>query len=416
MSFIRILLFIGFFCLSTSKGNCINSEDQKKINLLYDDENNYQLKIIQESILSFELYDTMILLPVKLNDTEEEHLFILDTGATTCVLDQKLAKKLGIHKELEVSMTATGDNKKEKTGLMAFGTLKQVQIGNSVIEKIPVGILDFKHFCDQAEGIIGNNFLKFFKIVIDYSNKKIILSNPKVSSIQSPNLSRFEFKDKHGLVKVPIQIDNKELAIGIIDTGANKTTIPTSLVEKLNYNEQNIIPKKGISGGGAFGLHLPDYKSYLSRLNTLKIGENEIKNFPMNVEDSDHSEKITIGYDLLSHFKVSIDYSRNEIALDPTAEPFKNNVFTTGLGILDQDERKIVINLLEKSPADINGIQVNDEILEINGIPVSKLNQSDIKAIESDDSIKAISYKIKESNGNIKEIALKKKLLFPKIL
>ena len=101
--------------------------------------------------------------------------FAIDTGTSTTAIAPELAKQLGL-KASPVGPLTTGDAQVNVTA----GTLESFQVGRAGIEDLVVVVADFFSMLSQAvgvrlDGIIGYNFLRNFRVVIDYPGEKLRL-------------------------------------------------------------------------------------------------------------------------------------------------------------------------------------------------------------------------------------------------
>jgi predicted aspartyl protease len=118
----------------------------------------------------------LILIPVRFNDGGQSEL-ILDTGAGATVLSPELARSLGVQSEGEIPMTGAGDGAK----LMgAVGAVPSLTIGPAKIENLQVLVADMfgplsKVVGTKLEGIVGHNFLRNFRVTIDYPRQTLRL-------------------------------------------------------------------------------------------------------------------------------------------------------------------------------------------------------------------------------------------------
>lgn len=111
-----------------------------------------------------------MILPVKING-KGPFQFILDTGASHICISQQLSEKLklsglnsdvmGIHGTFETEITE----------------LRSVALGKARRLKLLAAMMDISHVQEslgiEVDGILGYDFLKKFKILIDYPKKKI---------------------------------------------------------------------------------------------------------------------------------------------------------------------------------------------------------------------------------------------------
>jgi C-terminal processing protease CtpA/Prc len=80
----------------------------------------------------------------------------------------------------------------------------------------------------------------------------------------------------------------------------------------------------------------------------------------------------------------------------------------------NESGRTVVQGFWEESPADRSGIQLNDEVLEINARGTKDLALREINEILDNDMIKTIELLIRGPQGE-KKLALTKEMLFPEI-
>jgi predicted aspartyl protease len=116
----------------------------------------------------------LILIPTFVND-EGPFIFALDTGASSTVLSSEVAQMLGIESTGIPQMTGAG-------GAMqgSRGVVRSLAVGNARLENLAVATADFLTMLSQIiktklDGIIGYNFLKEFKVTIDYPNETLRL-------------------------------------------------------------------------------------------------------------------------------------------------------------------------------------------------------------------------------------------------
>lgn len=107
-------------------------------------------------------------------------LFILDTGASATVLDEKTKEKfqLKVDKSVHEGVGAGASNLKtslSNNNELAFGTLK--------VKDIPLVVMDLSHVNkameqreeEQVDGVIGADILLAFNGIIDYEKLNLFL-------------------------------------------------------------------------------------------------------------------------------------------------------------------------------------------------------------------------------------------------
>src|SRR5215213_8135759 len=115
----------------------------------------------------------LILVPVQVND-QGPYEFILDTGAGTCLLSSELARALGVEgTETKEGHVAGGPVTVQvgRVGSLAIGAASANDVQVAIIDLAYVG----KAVGAKIDGDVGYNFLKDFRVTIDYGKKTLRL-------------------------------------------------------------------------------------------------------------------------------------------------------------------------------------------------------------------------------------------------
>src|SRR5262245_34219481 len=119
----------------------------------------------------------LILLPVKVNDRGPFE-FILDTGAGTSLLSTELAKQLNI----KVIGSKDGQSAGGKVSVL-LAKLESLAVSETKLDDVDVGIVDLSHIGKtvgaKIDGDLGYNFLKHFRVTINYRDSEIRFDDPK---------------------------------------------------------------------------------------------------------------------------------------------------------------------------------------------------------------------------------------------
>src|SRR4051812_48397489 len=119
----------------------------------------------------------LILLPVHVNG-RGPYDFIFDTGAGTSLLSSQLAKEIGV--QILGSKDGQGAGGKVSVSLAKVDSFS---VGDKKIADVDVGIVDLSHIGKtigaNIEGDLGYNFLKHFRVTIDYEKCEIGFEDPK---------------------------------------------------------------------------------------------------------------------------------------------------------------------------------------------------------------------------------------------
>jgi len=101
--------------------------------------------------------------------------FAIDTGTSTTAMAPELAKHLG----MESSPVGAGTTGGAPVDFSA-GTLQSFQLGGAKVDNMAVVVADFFTMLNAAigaklDGIVGYNFLRNYKVVIDYPGETLTL-------------------------------------------------------------------------------------------------------------------------------------------------------------------------------------------------------------------------------------------------
>jgi len=129
--------------------------------------------------IKFKSRKNMIILPVSVEGSDEMD-FVLDTGAGRTVFDAKyfsnIRKKAGFDRSGRAKVLGGGG-----TASAGASTVKKLEVRGSEGEGVasasdfPVIVMDLSHLAKaigvRLGGIIGSNFLRDFKVTIDYRRR-----------------------------------------------------------------------------------------------------------------------------------------------------------------------------------------------------------------------------------------------------
>ena len=262
----------------------------------------------------------LILVPICV-DANGPYQFILDTGASHCVLSQDLASALGIQPEIEKQAMGAGGPVK-----LTFAQISSMTIGSALQENIQVGITDEIQRIGAAiqtrvDGVVGFSFLKEFAVVIDYPDGALQLALPSVegngNAKRSRNCISFKLASvSKPLILVPAIVNGHGPFQFALDTGASRTMLSTELARKLAIETTDDSP---VTGGGG------QIKILAGKVSSLAVGDAAVRDHAIGAGEflSMLSKAVgteldgIIGYDFPNQFKVTINYPQSTLDLVP---------------------------------------------------------------------------------------------------
>jgi len=127
---------------------------------------------------NFILGTSLVSLPVTIND-RSTFLFLLDTGSSRTILSSAAADRLGIPKERKMTMLTAGG------GLAgSLRTLESLQVADACLDDVEIGVADVPLMQRlHVDGILGSDYLRHFKVTIDYDNEVVDIEPSEVDSV-----------------------------------------------------------------------------------------------------------------------------------------------------------------------------------------------------------------------------------------
>jgi len=255
--------------------------------------------------------------------------FVIDTGSYSTVVSEKAAKRLGVS-EIARGGRSEGFGGDGKFPII-YGLIKSVQIGEARIQSVPCFIRPFHTPEDHPEeekedGLIGLAVLSSFLTELDYGAAKLKIdrSNNTNLPLELPSDVRvIPFRTtQNGLISVETEIDGGNKINAILDSAAGSLVVSSSAVERFNLLDQKI---KGqtIRVIGAAGLEDNVELLFVKNCRVADLQQQNMRalilDFSVINETSGFEQSGILGGDFLRNYKVTIDFARGQIRLQPHA-------------------------------------------------------------------------------------------------
>lgn len=259
----------------------------------------------------------LILLPTRVNGAGPFD-FILDTGAGTSLLSAELAQQLNI----KVLGTKEGQSAGGKVSV-SLAKVESLALGQAKIEDVEVGIVDLGHIAKaigtKIDGDVGYNFLKHFRVTIDYQTDEIRFDDPKrIENFGRPPKTEIPMRlasPAKPLVLVDVYANGRGPFQFAIDTGTSTTAISPEVAQQLGIDGSPIGPLT--TGGSQVNVTAGNLKSF-------QVGEARIDDLIVVVADffAMLSQAVgakldgIVGYNFLRNFRVVMDYPSEKFRLE----------------------------------------------------------------------------------------------------
>jgi predicted aspartyl protease len=260
----------------------------------------------------------LIVVPVQVDDTGP-YPFILDTGASHCLLSRELSKRLQVQPEMEKQAMGAGG-----PITLAFAHVASMAVGCARQSNVPVAITSELERIGAAigsrvEGGLGFSFLKDFSLTIDYSANSLSLAPPlEVADVsRSANAIPFKLAAAHKpLILLQVMVNGRGPFQFALDTGASRTMLSCELAETLAIE---IVQDSPVTGGGG------QIEVFAGTVGSLAVGNALVRDHAIGAggflallsQVVDAKLDGILGYNFLNEFRVTIDYPRQIVELVP---------------------------------------------------------------------------------------------------
>jgi len=250
--------------------------------------------IAQSESVPFELAQNIIIAKGSLNGREAT--WIVDTGASGCVVTPKAARAAGID----------GDR---------TGVARSMGAGQATVRDLTVAILEPKvaDFIRKAgvdyTGILGTPYLEQFLVTLDYGAKRLVLAPPDARAPDGPGA---DIQLQKGLIFLDVRYGDGTLRM-LLDSGAQAAVVLPSAAERLR------IPLKTVPGH-------PD--ASVADID-LAIGDTKAPGVIVAVQEPPQIRDMEraglkcdgfLGYTFLGRYRTTIDYRRKRVRFEPLSK------------------------------------------------------------------------------------------------
>jgi predicted aspartyl protease len=231
--------------------------------------------------------------------------FVLDTGAQSTTIDAKTARELALVPSYRVTLSTKGG-----TAVVPATHVASVSVGNASATGIEVLWYDFTDGTatnGPVAGKLGHAFLSHFEYMLDYRNKRLLLS-------QSGNLDsmiqgkRIPFEVVDGRIVLPVRVcEQMPERPAVLDSGAPVMVLP---------HEMAPCQKTPRNPGGTLETQFGARSAAVTTLKRIQIGDVQVDHVPAAIE-SDEQERSEALLPARFFNLIYVNYPNRSIVLVP---------------------------------------------------------------------------------------------------
>ncbi len=350
--------------------------------------------------------------------------FVLDTGAETAILTEKLfGDILSLNYVREIDLQAPGIEDSLQayvaTGisLSLSGGIEAKNLNMLVLKDDYLELS--KNLGEEIYGILGYDIFNRFIVSIDYDEGLITIYDPEFYRPRRADTAiPMEIIDAKPYIYINVTQNDKQNSLKLmVDTGASH-----SLLLDVSKSQNLQLPKKLIKTrlGKGLGGEIP---GFLGRMSSCEFADlrfdDVLSSFPLPgayiqaiKRGSRHG---TLGGEILTRTKVTFDYNNEMMYVRKGStyrEPFEFNM--SGM-ILNAEGKKLdslIINrIMPHSPAANSGLREGDLILKINNMNLYNSSISEINALLRRKHGLKVVIIVARSNRKIKKVLRLKRMI-----
>jgi predicted aspartyl protease len=282
--------------------------------------------------IPFRLDGHSIVLTLRLNDSERDLLFLLDTGADGMAIGRTLADSLGLKADYAQSARVVGG-----TAQVNISRGNRVRLSDSLVMS-GQSMAIFDNVREGMDGIIGLNLMKNYITSIDFDRQKIYLysfgdyssgapTGPEASGatgVAADGAVEVPFRMRGGLILVPSVLglveDSAMRADFLFDTGADYKLIVFSECVRRNDLLNSGFRVEAMGTTVSLGLSTPVCHGTASELT---VGDIVVRNVPVTLQAASQGVATgspvdgSIGVRFWSEYNITIDLLQKQIHLKP---------------------------------------------------------------------------------------------------
>jgi hypothetical protein len=373
--------------------------------------------------IPLQLHRNLLVISARLNGCGPYN-FLLDTGVGLSIITSPaLADSLHLRHGPQFRVVGAGGT---DTGLLAYQTDSvQVTLPGVVAPHmswlvLSDDVLNLSGYLGvPIHGILGSEVFNSFVVTLRPDKGELTLSSPtnyRTPKGRSWATIPLSLERGKAYFTAPVQL-NESLTLPlklVLDTGASH-----ALSLELDSDPRLVGPAQRLPtdlGRGLTGI----VEGYLGRVTALQLGRFRLPyvltSYP-NASDVhlriDVPRNGNVGYELLKRFRLVIDYPHQRMLLRPNThfrEAFEHDMSGLDLLATGSDLRRfLVVRIIPDSPAAAAGIEINEELISVNFLPVKSFTLTQLSHLLHSQDGRTLLLLLRRPDGELRSVVLRLK-------
>lgn len=297
--------------------------------------------------------------------------FLLDTGASSCLVDKSLAHLLGEPVGRVYAQTPTGVEALELYLPLQASVGELALSPNEPMVCVDLSWLE-RTTGEAVRGIIGMSFIRRFGLQLDFDNGV-------VRFIESPLPDEGTFGQELELKLEPES--TPELTVAIIDTTEWTFTVDTGCGPTGSMDHRTcehltaleVLHPIGLTRGGAL---MRGFTARMAVLDSLTLGPFTHWNLMLS-----RTESSVVGIPFLAQYNITFDFPERRVWFRPSKRHGIPPGFNlSGLGLMSLGGECVVAGTRPGGPASAIGLEQGDVLVSLGGVPAGDVSLACIDA------------------------------------
>jgi hypothetical protein len=263
-------------------------------------------------------------------------VMLLDTGASGSLMTPEMAREMGI----TIRRTKSSHYR------------RKTRLGRDLLFWIDTSLSDTGSSSGWSVGLLGANFLEKYVLELDYPGRMVRFYDPKKykfpKKVTAPNERIMKLKRGGTRLGVEVEIDGKSV-VTLLDTGAPMGLLLSGSAAKKVGIDVDSLPEFGGIELLAGSTETLIYETEGVRLADFDFPLTPIVVAPRGLFNQAGNTDSAIGYDILRHFVIRLDYKKSRMWLRQApatpvtllGEDYAKSRVEIGMGLTEEERREL---------------------------------------------------------------------------